>query len=234
VAKLVAARCPRCGAGVKLDPTSDYVTCTYCETSSFIQRDKPPVTAHVPNPLVPVIHVPPERVTPVVIAAAVGALALVAGSLFAVAASEAGSKKAPPLPHSAPTAVEVPSDRPAVKLAPPITEAGEPIPDAEQLIAAMSAGFLACYDEARRAGQTSGGKFALHIRVASDSTETTVESSELSASLVDCMRGATQSFRFATQSGTTVMRVDGKLTPPFTRDGQPCACIPGDPLCSCF
>lgn len=36
MAKLVGAKCPNCGAGVKLDPEQDFVTCTFCHTSSFI------------------------------------------------------------------------------------------------------------------------------------------------------------------------------------------------------
>jgi ribosomal protein S27AE len=51
VARLVKAACPHCGAGVSVDPTSDVVTCTFCGTSSFIQRPRRALTA--PMPAVP-------------------------------------------------------------------------------------------------------------------------------------------------------------------------------------
>lgn len=46
--RLVKAACPHCGAGVQLDPTRDVVTCTFCGTSSFIQRPRRAPTEPVP------------------------------------------------------------------------------------------------------------------------------------------------------------------------------------------
>jgi hypothetical protein len=59
MARLVAATCPRCGAGVRLDPKQQFVTCTYCGVSSFIETPKRPATAEIQRAQ-PVIHV--ERV----------------------------------------------------------------------------------------------------------------------------------------------------------------------------
>jgi hypothetical protein len=53
MARLVAAKCPNCGAALRLDPSAQWVTCSYCSTSSFIQlqgRPAPPVPP--PGPLI--------------------------------------------------------------------------------------------------------------------------------------------------------------------------------------
>jgi ribosomal protein S27AE len=53
MARLIKAACPQCGAGVQLNPTNDWVTCSYCGTSSFIRKDPqhgpPPPTAGYPQ-----------------------------------------------------------------------------------------------------------------------------------------------------------------------------------------
>lgn len=46
--RLVKAACPHCGAGVTLDPTRDVVSCTFCGTSSFIQRPRRAPTEPIP------------------------------------------------------------------------------------------------------------------------------------------------------------------------------------------
>jgi outer membrane protein assembly factor BamB len=38
MARLVKATCPQCGAGVQIDPAHDFVTCSYCGTSSFLRK----------------------------------------------------------------------------------------------------------------------------------------------------------------------------------------------------
>jgi ribosomal protein S27AE len=57
VARLVAATCPKCGAGVQLDPDNEWVTCGYCHVSSFIQTQKRRPTEEVVRMHQPVIHV---------------------------------------------------------------------------------------------------------------------------------------------------------------------------------
>jgi len=52
MAKLVAARCPQCGANVSIDPDREWVTCAYCRTSSFIQTPKRQPTQQFPSPVI--------------------------------------------------------------------------------------------------------------------------------------------------------------------------------------
>ena len=52
MARLVAAKCPNCGAALRLDPRSQWVTCSYCSTSSFIQVQGQPAPVHPPGPLI--------------------------------------------------------------------------------------------------------------------------------------------------------------------------------------
>ena len=60
MAKIVPAICPTCGANLKLDPQVEGVTCSYCGTTSVVQRSK---SAKAPPPQPgqyqqPVIYVP--------------------------------------------------------------------------------------------------------------------------------------------------------------------------------
>jgi len=73
MAKLVAARCPQCGANVSLDPDREWVTCAYCQTSSFIQTPKRQPTQQFPNPVIYVKPAPSPAVflVPVMIAVSV-------------------------------------------------------------------------------------------------------------------------------------------------------------------
>jgi DNA-directed RNA polymerase subunit RPC12/RpoP len=85
LARLVKAQCPTCGAGLALDPSRDWITCTYCSTSVLIQRS----TQHAPPPPgygPPTIFVPPPRSTaatliPIVVILAVIMSASVAGMI---------------------------------------------------------------------------------------------------------------------------------------------------------
>lgn len=47
MARLVAAKCPNCGANVRIDPAHEYATCSYCHTSSFVQTKQRPATAEI-------------------------------------------------------------------------------------------------------------------------------------------------------------------------------------------
>jgi hypothetical protein len=39
---LVPAKCPSCGAAIQLESDNDWVTCSYCNTSSFVQKPTGP------------------------------------------------------------------------------------------------------------------------------------------------------------------------------------------------
>jgi outer membrane protein assembly factor BamB len=85
MARLVAAKCPNCGAALKLDPRSQWVTCTYCSTSSFIQVQGRPAPAQPTGPLIVVEA--PRGPNPALIAIPIGvALALCAAGASVVAA----------------------------------------------------------------------------------------------------------------------------------------------------
>ncbi|MBI3206943.1 MAG: PQQ-binding-like beta-propeller repeat protein [Myxococcales bacterium] len=92
MARLVKAACPNCGAGVSLDPTRDVVSCTFCGTSSFVQRPRRAPTA--PTPVVPqgmpTIVVSDDHVrnpAPILVGVAVMAL-VVGGGMFALLSTE--------------------------------------------------------------------------------------------------------------------------------------------------
>ena len=76
--RIASAKCPHCGAALRLDPKLEWVTCTYCGTSSFIA--KPGSTAPVP-PQHPVIHLDARAA-----ARGIGtALVLILGSVAVIA-----------------------------------------------------------------------------------------------------------------------------------------------------
>jgi len=56
VARLVAATCPKCGAGVRIDPDHETVTCAYCGVSSFIQTRRRAPTEQAIRAHQPIIH----------------------------------------------------------------------------------------------------------------------------------------------------------------------------------
>ena len=78
MAKLVPATCPKCGANVQLDPDREYVTCTFCGASSFVETQQRPVTQYVQQHAMPVIHLP-QAVG--ILSGCSGAVAIIAGLL---------------------------------------------------------------------------------------------------------------------------------------------------------
>jgi hypothetical protein len=62
MARLIPAECPKCGGAVKLDPGKEFVTCEYCQTSSFIQTNRRPPTEQVRTQHIPVITIQPMQI----------------------------------------------------------------------------------------------------------------------------------------------------------------------------
>ncbi len=74
MARLVAAKCPNCGAALRLDPQSQWVTCNYCATSSFIQVQGRPAPQHPTGPMIVVDA--PRGPNPALVAIPMVAMAL--------------------------------------------------------------------------------------------------------------------------------------------------------------
>jgi hypothetical protein len=106
VAKLVPAVCPKCGANVQLDPDREFVTCTFCGASSFVQTQKRQPTAYVQAHALPVIQVQQAAGflsgctgAIVVVVVVFGVLAAAVGGVvayFSVSAATAVAPAAPP------------------------------------------------------------------------------------------------------------------------------------------
>jgi hypothetical protein len=47
--RLILAKCPNCGAGLRLDPEREIVTCAHCNASSFVQTDRRRATPEQPG-----------------------------------------------------------------------------------------------------------------------------------------------------------------------------------------
>jgi len=71
VARLVAVKCPNCGANLRVDPEWAFVTCDYCRASSFVQTKQRRVSDPTHQQLVVDVPDPTQRVLVVVIAGAV-------------------------------------------------------------------------------------------------------------------------------------------------------------------
>lgn len=62
MARLVKCSCPSCGAGLRIDPDQEVVTCQFCKTSSFVETDErhPPAQPRPDVAYQTVIHVPAQ------------------------------------------------------------------------------------------------------------------------------------------------------------------------------
>src|SRR5687767_3509443 len=97
MARLVAAKCPNCGAALKLDPSAQWVTCAYCSTSSFIQltgRPAPPVPP--PGPLI-YVEPPSARNPALIVIPLVAGLVLCGASASVLSLLGAGAAKVAPI-----------------------------------------------------------------------------------------------------------------------------------------
>lgn len=106
MARLIKAVCPRCGAGLKLDPALDYATCEYCGTSSFIKKPTriqaaPPPPEHAHLPIIDITADLARRaraivsVVMTVIVAAVGLTIAIGAGLFSALGGTGSSFKLP-------------------------------------------------------------------------------------------------------------------------------------------
>lgn len=66
MARLVAAKCPTCGAGLKIDVAQEVVSCSYCNTSAFVRTRTRPVTQQALNQHVPVIDMTSRSLLPLI------------------------------------------------------------------------------------------------------------------------------------------------------------------------
>ncbi|HEY3493207.1 MAG TPA: AgmX/PglI C-terminal domain-containing protein [Polyangiaceae bacterium] len=89
MARLVAAKCPNCGANVRIDPASDYATCSYCHTSSFVQTPKRRLTEEARAHHQPAFEVAPsQHGTLVAVFAAAGVVLIGTVAVVVAARSE--------------------------------------------------------------------------------------------------------------------------------------------------
>jgi hypothetical protein len=61
MARLIPALCPQCGGQITLSPSVEWVTCSFCRTTSFIETPARRHAVNHPPPHVPVVRVTPER-----------------------------------------------------------------------------------------------------------------------------------------------------------------------------
>jgi DNA-directed RNA polymerase subunit RPC12/RpoP len=130
MARLVAARCPTCGAGLKIDLDQEIVSCSYCNTSAFVKTRTRPVTQQALHQHVPVIDTTSRGLLPFVwIAVSAGVVVAAVAVLLA-----ARSLRPAPLPPNA-DADEMPARRPtgeAMPYIPKPAEAARPAAPPEQ------------------------------------------------------------------------------------------------------
>lgn len=95
VARLIVAKCPSCGANVKIDPHRDVASCSFCGASSFIQREGRPAPERPPNTRVIVV---PRSSSAGLLFALIGvffAVAVGAGAFFATRGSTTSPSSRP-------------------------------------------------------------------------------------------------------------------------------------------
>jgi hypothetical protein len=110
MAQLVAAKCPTCGAGLRLDPAVEFALCQYCSTSSFVRtktRSAPPHVVRQRSPVIDVGRSSYGWLIALAVVVIVGGSIPLAVSLFRMARSVAIAHLAPPkaVPTSVPSLV---------------------------------------------------------------------------------------------------------------------------------
>lgn len=95
VARLVAVKCPNCGAGIKLEPRVEVVNCVYCHRSSFVQwpgRTPAPEPRRTLPADTAVIHVQPQRSRVGVYVSLAAVMLLAGGVVFLLSGGSFGTK----------------------------------------------------------------------------------------------------------------------------------------------
>ncbi len=80
VAKLVSAKCPHCGAPVQIPKDGDHLTCQYCKSSSFIQRDQK--VAPPPSEAVIVVRPPSSPIAPIFFAVGLSLVGMISTAVI--------------------------------------------------------------------------------------------------------------------------------------------------------
>lgn len=84
MARLIAVKCPNCGANLRVDPEWAFATCEYCRASSFVQteRRKPPDPAQ--NQLVIDLSSHSNRVVVTIVVGVVGILVIAFAAVLTI------------------------------------------------------------------------------------------------------------------------------------------------------
>jgi hypothetical protein len=125
VARLVAAKCPNCGANVRIDPAGEYATCSYCGTSSFVQTPQRRLTDEALAHRQPAFEVSPPQHGMVLAGVVAGALVLLTIGSF-VFVSARPSAPAPRELGLVSQADKLPTREPSRDWAQPAREASPP------------------------------------------------------------------------------------------------------------
>ena len=99
MARLIAAKCPNCGAGVRIDLERELATCDFCGTSSFVQTTQRRATEAIrqQHPMVIDVDAATPRTSWILAGIGLGVVALAA-----VAWASRGAGAAPPPPTNPP------------------------------------------------------------------------------------------------------------------------------------
>ena len=101
--KVVEPNCPRCGAPLTVSPGQTQVTCTYCDLTSLIERDKAPVSPR--SDQVPTVYIPNSNVKPVFLTFALVGLGVLISGAVALITNLSVRTKTTDAPPSSPLSI---------------------------------------------------------------------------------------------------------------------------------
>lgn len=125
MARLVAARCPTCGAGLKIDVAQEIVSCSYCNTSAFVRTRTRPVTQQALHQHVPVIDMTGRSLLPLVWMAVSAAVVVGGLAIFLATRSLGAGQLAPTVEPD-----ETPTPGRSIEALPYLPKPAEPAPGA--------------------------------------------------------------------------------------------------------
>jgi hypothetical protein len=240
VARLIPAKCPNCGASLRVDPDRELATCTYCQTSSFVQTDKRRATAEVRQRHPTVIELGPadRRPATLVVPIAAGMILVGLAALFGVqritahmpGSGPATTSPVPTVPHVPPTqaTVEVPAtdgsgqhgaEAPEassgdVGFGPVRVSGGLPAEVVQRIIRNSQAGLRACYRRALSQAPKLECKINVKFVIGRDGNTTDVDvtdSAISNANLTDGVR-LTECIRQRISASTFPQPAGGPVT----------------------